>query len=124
MANTVIVTDDTSVYYRILQNIAIDIPNQLVGVEETLYVDNGYAYAVKVIEDFKQVNWQQKNFEKLAYATRFDMATRLLKRIQAIVIKLLELSCLLQLFIWFHVSESDYRIIFGIVRDGSLLVYS
>ena len=55
MANTAIVTNNTSVYYRILQNFALDIPNQLVGVEETLYVDNGYAYAVKVIEDFKQV---------------------------------------------------------------------
>ena len=57
VANTVIVTNNTAVYYRILQNFALDIPNQLVGVEETLYVDNGYAFAVKVIDDFKQVNW-------------------------------------------------------------------
>ena len=65
VANTAIVTNNTSVYYRILQNFALDIPNQLVGVEETLYVDNGYAYAVKVIEDFKQVNRHQNHFENL-----------------------------------------------------------
>ena len=69
MANAVIILDDRNAFYneRVVQNLAVDIPNQIIGIEEIFYYDNGRANTVRIIEDYKQVNWAQSYFHYFQY---------------------------------------------------------
>ena len=59
--------DESDAFYneRVVENYAIDIPNQLMGVEKIFYYDNGRANTARIIQDFKQVNRAQSYFQNL-----------------------------------------------------------
>ena len=52
-----IVYDSVGGYSTMYQNIAVDVNQQLLGLEETVEFDDGSAFQVKVIEDYKEVKY-------------------------------------------------------------------